>query len=222
MINVGCHGSDASRAESTRPSRHHRIGSPLGDDAEEVLRSIAVLPSARRQIADGGAGQPFGERPVATALGAMTAHATIEEDLMSLHEQGVGSDRPGRRIGNRPHCQEDCCGDQYQAEHDVGNGLRCTIRPDCRCFVRHALWLTWIRRDVAEATSISRPLRQLTAELFRRLESDKPGTHGSKKANCTENDPGGSGAEGDRTLNLRIANAMLSQLSYRPIDFEKY
>jgi hypothetical protein len=26
----------------------------------------------------------------------------------------------------------------------------------------------------------------------------------------------GSGAEGDRTLNLRIANAMLSQLSYRP------
>ena len=29
-----------------------------------------------------------------------------------------------------------------------------------------------------------------------------------------------NGAEGDRTLNLRIANAALSQLSYRPIfDF---
>ena len=27
-----------------------------------------------------------------------------------------------------------------------------------------------------------------------------------------------SGAEGDRTLNLRIANAALSQLSYRPIE----
>ena len=26
-----------------------------------------------------------------------------------------------------------------------------------------------------------------------------------------------NGAEGDRTLNLRIANAALSQLSYRPI-----
>ena len=30
-------------------------------------------------------------------------------------------------------------------------------------------------------------------------------------------DPGGiGGAEGDRTLDLRIANATLSQLSYRP------
>ena len=28
----------------------------------------------------------------------------------------------------------------------------------------------------------------------------------------------GTGAEGDRTLDLRIANATLSQLSYRPID----
>ena len=33
-----------------------------------------------------------------------------------------------------------------------------------------------------------------------------------------------SGAEGDRTLNLRIANAALSQLSYRPsqLDLLKY
>jgi hypothetical protein len=29
---------------------------------------------------------------------------------------------------------------------------------------------------------------------------------------------GGCGAEGDRTLDLRIANATLSQLSYRPIE----
>ena len=33
---------------------------------------------------------------------------------------------------------------------------------------------------------------------------------------------GTSGAEGDRTLNLRIANAALSQLSYRPIWFHEF
>jgi hypothetical protein len=41
---------------------------------------------------------------------------------------------------------------------------------------------------------------------------------GMKKARTLSEPLGFGGAEGDRTLDLRIANATLSQLSYRPVN----
>jgi hypothetical protein len=45
------------------------------------------------------------------------------------------------------------------------------------------------------------------------LDADVEDVYGSRRTSVQE---GNGGAEGDRTLDLRIANATLSQLSYRP------
>jgi hypothetical protein len=65
----------------------------------------------------------------------------------------------------------------------------------------------WSRPDA------NRVLIMHKSQHLRWLDSDLQDVRGGQRTSVQE---GNGGAEGDRTLDLRIANATLSQLSYRP------
>jgi hypothetical protein len=71
---------------------------------------------------------------------------------------------------------------------------------------------------------ISAPGRNRTGDLALRRHSLYPLSYRGRKKEAGDGQPASmvGGGEGDRTLDLRIANATLSQLSYSPEKGEEY
>ncbi len=69
---------------------------------------------------------------------------------------------------------------------------------------------------------MSAPGRNRTCDLALRRHSLYPLSYRGKDRPESNRPPKGGGGEGDRTLDLRIANATLSQLSYSPKKGPEY
>jgi len=67
---------------------------------------------------------------------------------------------------------------------------------------------------MSRVTSTATPLGP--SRLCKAAEYALPGLSGAYVRGFSQDHAKANGAEGDRTLNLSIANAALSQLSYRP------